>query len=105
MRTTVTLGERLMVQMKRRAAKQGASVSNLVEQAVRVFVRTPLAPATSWTFELVTFGKGGRFSGHNIDKTSALIEADDVERFASGAEGAPRHERLCLRAPRRRFGA
>lgn len=84
MRTTITLDERLMAQLKRRAAEQGTSVSKLVEQAVRLFVRTPRAPAESPAFELVTFGKGGRFTRHNIDKTSALIEADDIERFAAG---------------------
>jgi hypothetical protein len=83
MRTTITLDERLMSQLKRRAAKQGTSVSKLVEQAVRLFVRTPRAPAESPTFELITFGAGGRFSQRNLDKTSALLEADDIERFAS----------------------
>jgi hypothetical protein len=84
MRTTITLDERLIAQLKRRAAEQGTSVSKLVEQAVRLFVRTPRTPATPLEFELVTFGKGGRFSRHNIDKTSALLEADDLERFAGG---------------------
>jgi len=78
MRTTITLDERLVAQLKRRAAEQGTSVSKLVEQAVR------LTPTTPQSFELVTFGAGGRFSRHNIDKTSALMEADDLERFASG---------------------
>lgn len=84
MRTTITLDERLMAQLKGRAADQGTSVSKLVEQAVRLFVRTPRTPTAQQAFELVTFGKGGRFSRHNLDKTSALIEADDVERFAAG---------------------
>lgn len=84
MRTTITVNERLMAQLKRRAAEQGTSVSKLVEQAVRLFVRSPRTPAPRHAFELVTFGKGGRFSRHNIDKTSALLEADDLERFASG---------------------
>ncbi len=78
------MDERLVAQLKRRAAAQGTSVSKLVEQAVRLFVRTPRAPATPLVFELITFGKGARFSRHNLDKTSALIEADDLERFASG---------------------
>lgn len=82
MRTTISLDERLVSQLKRRAAEQGTSVSKLVEQAVRLFVRTPRTPAESPTFELVTFGAGGRFSRRNIDKASALIEADDIERFA-----------------------
>ena len=83
MRTTITLDERLIAQLKRRAAEQGTSVSKLVEQAVRLFVRTPRTPTVPPTFELVTFGRDGRFTRHNIDKTSALIETDDLERFAS----------------------
>jgi hypothetical protein len=84
MRTTITLDERLISQLKRRAAEQGTSVSKLVEQAVRLFVRSPRTPTAAQAFELVTFGKGGRFSRHNIDRASALLEADDVERFAAG---------------------
>ncbi len=84
MRTTITMDERLMAQLRRRAAQQGTSVSKLVEQAVRLFVRTPRTPAPSPSFDLVTFGAGGRFSRHNLDKTSALIEADDLDRFAPG---------------------
>lgn len=84
MRTTISLDERLITQLKRRAAEQGTSVSKLVEQAVRLFVRTPRTRPPSEAFELVTFGKGGHFSRHNIDKASALLEADDLDRFASG---------------------
>ena len=84
MRTTISLDERLITQLKRRAAEQGTSVSKLVEQAVRLFVRTPRASADAAAFALVAFGAGGRFSRQNIDKTSALIEADDLDRFAAG---------------------
>lgn len=84
MRTTITLDERLISQLKHRAAEQGTSVSRLVEQAVRLFVRAPRTPSASQSFELVTFGKGGRFARQNIDKTSALLESDDLERFAAG---------------------
>ena len=83
MRTTITLDARLLAQLKRRASESGTSVSKLVEQAVRLFIRTPRSPASQDVFELVTFGAGGRFSRHNIDKTSALIETEDLERFAS----------------------
>lgn len=81
MRTTITLDDRLLVQLKRRASESGTSVSRLIEQAVRLLMQTrPAAPETD-QFELVTFGAGGGFSRHNIDKASALLEADDVERF------------------------
>ena len=82
MRTTISLDERLLAQLKKRASETGTSVSRLVDQAVRLFMRTPRAAQPADRFELVTFGAGGRFSGENIDKTSALLEADDADRFA-----------------------
>jgi metal-responsive CopG/Arc/MetJ family transcriptional regulator len=81
MRTTITLDDRLLGQLKQRAAESGTSVSRLIEQAARLVIRTPTEANTD-RFELITFGAGGHFSQHNIDKTSALLEADEVERFA-----------------------
>lgn len=83
MRTTITLDDRLLAQLRRRAAESGTSVSKLVEQAVRLFVRSPRPSVTTTSFELVTFGAGGRFSRQNIDKTAALLEGEDLERFTS----------------------
>jgi hypothetical protein len=82
MRTTITLDDTLLAQLKKRAAASGTSVSRLIEQAVRLFVRTPPVPKRQNRFELVTFGRGGRFSRQNIDKTSRLVEEDDVARYA-----------------------
>jgi hypothetical protein len=45
-------------------------------------LRTPPSATRQDRFELVTFGAGGRFSARNIDRTSSLVEADDLERFA-----------------------
>lgn len=84
MRTTITLDDRLLDQLKKRAAASGTSVSRLIEQAVRLWVRTPVPPKQTQRFDLVTFGAGGRFSRMNIDKTSALLDADDVDRYAGG---------------------
>jgi hypothetical protein len=82
MRTTISLDDRLLAQLKKRAAESGTSVSRLIEQAIRLLMRTPPAGKRQDRFELVTFGDGGRFSLKNIDKTSALLDADDVDRFA-----------------------
>lgn len=76
------MDDRLLAQLKKRAAESGTSVSRLIEQAIRLLIRTPPAARREDQFDLVTFGAGGRFSRHNIDRTSALIETDDVERFA-----------------------
>ena len=83
MRTTITMDDRLLNQLKKRAAETGTSVSRLIEQAARSLMRTPKSVTHADRFELVTFGAGGQFSTKNIDKTSALLEADDVDRFAS----------------------
>ena len=81
MRTTITLDDQLFAQLKKRASESGRSVSRLVEQAIRLLIRTPPAAKRQERFELVTFGAGGRFSRLNIDKTAALLETDDVDRF------------------------
>ena len=82
MRTTITLDDRLLAQLKKRASDSGTPMSRLIEQAVRLLMRTPPPERLQHRFDLVTFGVGGRFSHQNIDKTSALLELDDVERFA-----------------------
>lgn len=82
MRTTITLDDKLLEQLKRKAAASGTTVSRLIEQAVRLFVRAPRAPERQDRFELVTFGRGGRFSRQNVDKTSRLVEDDDIARYA-----------------------
>ncbi len=81
MRTTISLDDRLLGRLKKHAADSGTSVSRLIEQSARLFLRTPETEPEAEPFELVTYGAGGSFSRHNIDKTSALIETDDVERF------------------------
>ncbi|MGH9163232.1 MAG: ribbon-helix-helix protein, CopG family [Vicinamibacteraceae bacterium] len=81
MRTTITLDDRLLAQLKKRASASGTSVSRLIEQAIRLLMRTPPAGRARPRFELVTFGQGGHFSRQNIDRTSSLFEADDVARF------------------------
>lgn len=83
MRTTITLDDRLFAQLKKRAAESGTSVSRLIEDAVRLLIRTPRPAAGGDAFELVTFGAGGRFSRHNVDKISALLETDDVDRITA----------------------
>jgi hypothetical protein len=81
MRTTITLDDHVLAQLKKRAAESGTTVSRLIDQAVRLLMRTPSLAKKPPSFDLVTFGRGGRFSRHNIDKTSGLLEPDDLDRF------------------------
>ena len=80
MRTTITLDDRLLKRLKKRAAESGMTVSGLIERAVRLLLQAS-APQRRDRFDLVTFGEGGQFTTVNIDKTAALLEAEDVERF------------------------
>ena len=81
MRTTITLDHRLLDRLKKRAAESGTSVSGLIERAVRLLLQASASQRQD-RFDLVRFGEGGQFTTLNIDKTAALLEADDVERFA-----------------------
>ena len=81
MRTTITLDDAVLAKLKKRATATGTSVSRLIEQAVRLWIQAPPAGTHDARFHLVTFGRGGRFSRRNIDKTSSLLELDDRERF------------------------
>jgi len=82
MRTGITLDDQLLAKLKKRASESGTSVSRLIEQATRLLMQAPPAAKRKGGFKLVTFGEGGHFSKHNIDKTSALLESDDVKGFA-----------------------
>ena len=84
MRTTITIDEGLLVALKRQASEADSTVSRLIEDAVRLALfRQPEDAEDRRELELVTYGRGGRFSGYNLDKTSALLELDDLERFGS----------------------
>ena len=83
MRTTITVDRQVMEQLKERSAQAGGSVSRLIEQALRLFLRAPASDAHEESFELVTFGADGRFSGYNLDKASVLFEAEDLERYGN----------------------
>jgi metal-responsive CopG/Arc/MetJ family transcriptional regulator len=82
MRTTITMDDHLLDQLKARAAASGSTVSRLIEEAVRVMLNRPAdQPETRGAFELVTYGAGGQFTEHNIDKTADLMAAEDRERY------------------------
>jgi hypothetical protein len=80
MRTTITIDEELIDELKDRAARQGTTVSQLIEDSVRLAARPQGGAEAGQPFELVTFGKGGRFTTLDVDRGSVLIEQDDVAR-------------------------
>jgi hypothetical protein len=79
MRTTITIDEEILEQLKARAAREGTTVSRLIEDTVRLAAR-PLDEAAGKPFKLVTFGKGGQFTSLDVNRSSTLIEQDDIVR-------------------------
>ncbi len=87
MRTTINVDDKLLARLKKRAAEADATVSKLIEEAVKVMLnRKPPKAKERLEFELITFGAGGQFSKYNIDKTSSLLAADDLEKYGHGEE-------------------
>ncbi len=82
MRTTITIDDQILEQLKKRAAHEGTTVSRLIEDSVRVAWGAKRKVVGKQSFRLVTFGKGGHFTSLNVDRTSELIEMDDVARHA-----------------------
>ena len=80
MRTTISIDDSLLERLKRRAAERGTTVSRLIEESVRLADRAAKADAPS-PFELVTYGRGGRFTTVDVDDTSALQELVDLAEF------------------------
>lgn len=82
MRTTITIDDAVLDDLKRRAAERGTTVSRVIEDSVRLaFTRPSEPPGAPEEFELVTYGRGGRFTDLDVDRTAALLERDDLERY------------------------
>ena len=84
MRTTITIDDELLDELKERAARERTTVSRLIEESVRLATRPHAGGEAVERFELVTFGKGGRFTNLDVDRGSVLIEQDDVARYGRG---------------------
>jgi hypothetical protein len=79
MRATITIDEELLDELKERAAREGTTVSQLIEDSLRLAAGTH-AGDPGQPFELVTFGKNGHFTNLDVDHGSVLIEQDDIAR-------------------------
>ena len=73
MKTTLNIDDRVMAQLKQEAARQGRTMSELVETALRQLLRSRREPAEPP--ELPTFRSGGALV--DIDNREALYNAMD----------------------------
>jgi hypothetical protein len=77
----ITIDEKLLDELKERAAREGTTVSRLIEDSIRLASRPHADSHSGQAFELVTFGKGGRFTNLDVDRVSLLIEQDELARY------------------------
>ena len=78
MRTTLVLDDGLLRQAKIRAAREGLTVSDIVNRALRETLdrEEPEAPA----FTMVTYGRGGSAVDHEPADFAAELEREDRSR-------------------------
>jgi Ribbon-helix-helix protein, copG family len=74
MKTTLNIDETVMLRLKREAARQGRTMSELVETALRLFLRPKQKPAE--LAPLPTFDSGG-----------ALVDIADRDALYQAMEG------------------
>ena len=82
MRTTITMDDKLFRAVKRLAARRDSSVSAVIQDALRVYLNEVQKPKSGQHFTLVTFKGRGARPGVDLDRTSELLEQDDLDQFA-----------------------
>ncbi len=99
MRTTISLDDRVAAAARRKAAQRGVSFSALVSIALQKLLAE--RPATDEPpFELLTVGRGGHLPGVDLDRTSALLVAEDEAIYGRASAAQPR-ERVRSRPTKR----
>ncbi len=81
MSTTTTIIDRLQAKLKRRASQIASAVNKLIEDSVRLLLGRQPAKEPREVFELLTFGAGGHVPTQSHDKTGALLEPEDIEKY------------------------
>lgn len=80
----ISIGESLLGDLKRWAAERGTTVGHPIEDSLRlVLAAQPGHSPESDDVELVTYDGGRRFTGLNVDRTSVLLELEELERHGA----------------------
>lgn len=84
MRTTISLDDRLGIQVRREAAAQGLSVSAFIAKTMHDAIKRR-EPVEDKPFRLVAVGGGGPNPGIDLDRPRTIEAIDDELQFvASG---------------------
>jgi hypothetical protein len=82
MRTTILLDVELAAQLRARARAKGQSLSAFLAEAGRAALKADPVEKKH-TFELLTYGDSGTYPGIDLDKTNALLAAEDEGAYRS----------------------
>jgi hypothetical protein len=81
MRTTVRLNEALLERAKREAAKQGVTLTSLIERGLRLVLARPERRAERRPVEIpVCREGGGTLPGIDLDDSAALLDIVEGRR-------------------------
>jgi hypothetical protein len=78
-RTTIRLPEDLMRRAKRKAAAEGKSLTELIEDGVRQMVKEPPAKRARRVLPPVSSASGGLMPGVDLNDSALVQEIDDIE--------------------------
>jgi hypothetical protein len=87
MRTSISLDDNLGRAARRRARQEGLSLSALVARALKALLTDRGARTDRQPFRLVTVGGGGPLPGVDLDRTSAIVVAEDEVSRGDEARG------------------
>ena len=79
MRTTVRLDDELIRHAKMRAAEQGITLTQLIDESLRERLSTRPRLEKGGSFRLLSYGKGGTVPGVDLDDNRALRDLMDAD--------------------------
>lgn len=77
MRTTITIDDRLLDQVRQRAAELRQTISQVIEDSVRESLLRGRGDAAGDAFRVRAFAGGGYLAGVNLDDNAALLDLMD----------------------------
>jgi hypothetical protein len=79
MRTTVRLDDELIKEAKVRAAEQGITLTQLIDESLRERLAPRSRPKKGGPFRLRSYGEGGTLQGIDLDDNRAVRDLMDNE--------------------------
>ncbi len=81
MRTTILLDDELAERLRWAARAKGQSLSAFLAEAGRAALRTESSASDAAPFDLLTYGQEGPHPNIDLNRSNALIAAEDAENF------------------------